>query len=244
MAAPNEYLSCGRCCTRLENVGVRLGGREILWGVNLHLHCGELTAIVGPNGAGKTTLLKVITGEVPYTGSVIFCPGGGTKRRPVIGYVPQRMDFDRDIPLSVLEFCAATLTRFPMWLGVSREMRQRIESNLDRFGVKHLLHAKMGGLSGGELQRVLLAVAMDPVPELLLLDEPVTAVDVEGMNLFYQQVSQLRKKHDLSIVLVSHDLELVERFADRIVFLNKTVVDCIEKKEASEQRACSLETEE
>jgi zinc transport system ATP-binding protein len=217
--------SCGYCCTKLVKLGVAFGQNRILEDVNLHVHCGQFTAVIGPNGAGKTTLLKAILGEVPHTGHVHFIDSAGQRPdRPLVGYVPQKLEFDATAPVSVRDLFAGAAGRRPVWLGIGHSQSSRAKEALDTVQAGHLLDRKLGQLSGGELQRVLLAMAITPVPNLLLLDEPVSGVDLAGIELFYQMVSQLRLDYHLSIILVSHDLATVAQFADRIVFLNRTVI--------------------
>jgi len=218
--------SCGLCCTKLENFGVTFGKTEILSGIDLHIHCGDLTAIVGPNGAGKSTLLKAILGEVGYTGKLYFLDSEDCQRNPVVGYVPQRLDFDLGAPISVLDLFSACLSSRPVCLGHSRRLRERASASLASVQADHLLDRCLGDLSGGELQRVLLAMALDPSPDLLLLDEPVSGIDIQGKELFYNLVSDLRQQYDLSIILVSHDWSLLSRYADRIILLDRTVQCC------------------
>ncbi|NTV90260.1 MAG: metal ABC transporter ATP-binding protein, partial [Clostridiales bacterium] len=216
---------CGACCTRIENFGVSYGSSVILENVNLHIHCGELTAIVGPNGAGKSTLLKAILGEIKHTGTMKFmsCSSSGAKE-PVIGYVPQQLDFDAGMPVSVLDFMAACGKNPPVWLKKNNKSKDRIIESLTRVSAGRLFDRRLGELSGGELQRVMLALALEPLPDILLLDEPFSGLDRKGIELFYDQVSELRKNLDLSIILISHDFDLVYRYADRVVLLDKTVV--------------------
>lgn len=216
---------CGLCSTKLENLSVTKGKLEILKGVNLEIHCGELTALIGPNGAGKSTLLKAILGEVPYRGRLSFLHGdGGLARLPRIGYVPQKLELDAGSPTSVLDLILAVRTISPVWLTKSHQARVHARSVLAKVQAEHLIDRHLGALSGGELQRVMLALALDPIPQLLLLDEPVSGVDLKGLELFYDMVAGLRKRYDMSIVLVSHDLDLVVEYADRIVCLDKTVL--------------------
>lgn len=216
---------CNLCCTKLENFGVTVGGSVLLHDVNLHIHCGELTVLIGPNGAGKTTLLRAMLGEIPHTGTLTFLDAKGLRTgRPLVGYVPQKVDFDKGAPTSVLDFYTACVSGLPIWLLQSRQVRNRVLAGLSRVQAEHLIDRKIGNLSGGELQRVLLACALDPNPDLLLLDEPVAGVDACGMELFYEMVSSLRQRYDLSIVFVSHDLVLASRYANRFVLLNKTVL--------------------
>lgn len=215
--------ACGLCCTKLKNFGVTIGKTEILRNIDLHIHCGELTALIGPNGAGKTTLLKAVLGEVGHTGELSFLDAENRRRNPVVGYVPQRLDFDLGSPISVLDLFSACLSSRPVCLGHSRRLRERALASLGSVQAERLLDRRLGDLSGGELQRVLLALALDPAPDLLLLDEPVSGIDVQGREIFYDLVSGLRQQYDLSIIMVSHDWSLLPHYADRIVFLDRTV---------------------
>lgn len=218
---------CGLCCTKIINLGVKLNRVEILRDINLHIHCGDLTAIIGPNGSGKTTLLKAVLGEIPHSGRLEFIDSKNKEKgRPLIGYVPQKLDFDGSSPMTVLDFFGAAHTNLPVWLGHSPKVRQRIGKSLAIVQAEHLINRSLGALSGGELQRVLLALALDPVPNLLLLDEPVSGIDQNGLQLFYELVSRLRRDYDLSILLVSHDLNMVKKYADRVVFLKDKIMEC------------------
>ena len=219
---------CGLCCTKITNFGISRGGTEILRNVNLHIHCGDLTAIIGPNGAGKSTLLKAILGEISHTGELQFldAKNEGTTR-PIIGYVPQKLELDSSSPTSVLDLFAAAQAKMPVWFTYTKRVRERVRESLARTQAEHLINNRLGGLSGGELQRVLLALALDPIPHLLLLDEPVSGIDQRGLELFYKTVSLLRENYDLSIILVSHDLNLVAEYADRVVFVNNKTIECV-----------------
>ena len=217
--------ACGLCCTKLEHFGVNRGKITILKDVNLHIHCGDLTALIGPNGAGKTTLLKAILNEIPHSGELKFMDAKDCRTgHPLVGYVPQRLDFDAGSPTSVLDLFVASIAKTPVWWRANHKLREKVRISLARAQAEHLLDRRLGDLSGGELQRVLLALALEPIPDLLLLDEPVSGVDQRGLELFYRLVSSLREQYDLSIILVSHDLNLVSQYADRIVFLNQTVL--------------------
>ncbi|MEI7884882.1 MAG: metal ABC transporter ATP-binding protein [Clostridia bacterium] len=216
----------GLCCTRLADFGVTIGKTKILEQVNLHVHCGELTAIIGPNGAGKSTLLKAMLGEVRATGELKYMDAlGGQSEKPLIGYVPQHLNFDTSAPTSVLDLFMACRFKFPTWVYTPKKIVEQIRASLARVKVEQLLYRRLGALSGGEIQRVLLALALDPVPDLLLLDEPVSGIDHNGLQLFYETVSDLRKNFDLSVILVSHDLDLVYQYADRVILLNKMVLE-------------------
>lgn len=216
---------CGECCTRLQGLGVSRRGVPLLEGVDLHLHCGELTAVIGENGAGKTTLIRCLLGEIAHEGEVHFLDAA--RRRPdspVIGYVPQHASFDRDAPVTVLDLFAASLASRPACLGASRSVRAQAAEGLERTGAGHLAARRLGTLSGGELQRVLLALALTPVPNILVLDEPMSGVDHSGRGKFYEMLSRLRRQYDLAVLLVSHDLAGLARFADRMVFLDRRII--------------------
>lgn len=215
----------GYCCTRIQGFSVTVGRTEILKDVNMHLHCGELTALIGPNGAGKSTLLKAILGEVKHEGTIDFAGADEINyRMPVIGYVPQKLDFDAAAPISVKNLFLSCIGKKPAWRNPSNEMNEKILGCLKRVQAEGLIDRRLGALSGGELQRVLLALALEPMPQLLLLDEPVSGVDRKGLEVFYEIVSNIRKQYDLTIILVSHDLDIVRKHADRVVLLNKTVI--------------------
>ena len=224
--APSSTPSCGGCCTRLINFGVTLNRISILEHINLHVHCGELTVLLGPNGAGKTTLFRSMLGELPYTGALHFVHAGSEERfiHPRIGYVPQKLDIDTLAPVTVLDLFAGALAHRPVWLGHSTAIRTKAFAMLSVVNAQSLLDQCLGQLSCGQLQRVLLALALTPVPDLLLLDEPVAGVDPAGIDLFYRMVSELRRTFDLSILLVSHDIPTAARFADRMLFMNRTIL--------------------
>jgi len=226
MSNPASIRSCGDCCTRLVDFGVMLGGSAVLEHINLHMHCGELTAVIGPNGAGKTTLLRAMIGDLPHSGSLRFIHRGNLESaKPLrIGYVPQKLEIDNTSPTTVIDLFAATLTRWPLWLGQRASIRRKTRENLALVGADSLLDRKLAEISIGQLQRVFLALALIPVPELLLLDEPVSGVDRAGTELFYQTVSRMRTEFDLSILLVSHDFAAAARVADRILLLNRSIL--------------------
>ncbi|MFH1798275.1 MAG: metal ABC transporter ATP-binding protein [Candidatus Omnitrophota bacterium] len=209
---------------KIENLNVSIDGNRILENVHLHTDCKEILSIVGPNGAGKTTLLKAILGDTVYSGSIQFQIKGQKNQNPKIGYVPQKLNFDYGAPVSVQDLIAASLTRSPVWCGVGAGLRKRIQAALRQFSVARLIDRAVGSLSGGELQRVLLALAMIPTPDLLLLDEPVSAVDAKGLSLFYEIVTRLKKEYDISIIMVTHDLAGIAPYADRMILLNRSVL--------------------
>lgn len=217
--------SCGLCSIQMKDINVISGEDVLLDNVNLTFHCGELTALIGKNGAGKTTLLKTLLGERHYKGKISFTDHHGTVLPvPTIGYVPQHLDFDKSMPISVMDFIAAAKGGKPVWFGKQKKMKESIRKMLEEMECGYLAERRLGALSGGELQRVLLALATDPVPDLLVLDEPVSGVDVAGLDLFYKRVTELRDQQHMAVLLVSHDLGLIRKYADKVVLLDKTVV--------------------
>ncbi|MGI6448828.1 MAG: metal ABC transporter ATP-binding protein [Desulfitobacteriia bacterium] len=210
-------------CFQIVNLSVQRGQTVILKDINLHIHNGELTALIGPNGAGKSTLFKALIGDIPFKGSFIYADSSKRESRPKIGYVPQRLEFDRASPLSVLDLFTASLTNTPVWLSPGRKIRETTREYLEIVKAGHLLPKRLGDLSGGELQRVLLALALNPIPDLLLLDEPFSAVDPSDLEVFYRLVEGLVRKYDFAAIIVSHDLALAAKYAKRMIFLNHSV---------------------
>ena len=152
---------CGHsCCLRVENVSVKIGSDRILKDVNLHVHCGEMVALIGPNGAGKSTFLKAILGEQEYDGIIAFSEPGKRSKKPRIGYVPQSPAFDPSDPLSVSDLFACCMSRRPAFLGLGTSMQDLVTECLERVHGEDLIHKRVGTLSGGELQRGLLALAL------------------------------------------------------------------------------------
>ncbi|MFA6855981.1 MAG: metal ABC transporter ATP-binding protein [Treponema sp.] len=212
------------CCTRISGLSVKAGNTQILDNVNLHLHCRELTAVVGRNGAGKSTLLKALLDVVPHTGSIIFEGENKTPtNHPRFGYVPQSLSTEQGSPVNVGDLILSCLSRYPVWFHRRKSDKEMIQGVLASVHAEGLALRRVGDLSGGEIQRVMLALAIHPVPDILLLDEPVSGVDRTGLELFYQLVSSLRKNYDTTILLVSHDLDLVARHADRVVLIERGV---------------------
>ena len=213
--------SCGHsCCLRVENVSVRIGADDILKDVNLHVHCGEMVALIGPNGAGKSTFLKAILGQREYSGVIAFSEPGQRSKKPRIGYVPQSPAFDPSDPVSVADLFACCMSRRPAFLGLGKPMRELVLECLDRVHGKDLIDKRVGTLSGGELQRVLLALALEPMPNILILDEPLSGVDIEGMENLMDMLDEIRQIYDLSILMTTHDFSLLPRYADQVVLID------------------------
>lgn len=220
----SESCATGYCCTRIQNLGVSKGNQVILHDVGFHIHCGQLTSIIGRNGAGKTTLIKSLLGEIKYTGSIRFHNHQGKNKKLRIGYVPQKLNLEENSPSTVFDLCAAFQSRQPVFLWKGKKLTRKISKQLEAFGAESLLKKRLCDLSGGELQRVLLSLAMTPIPDLLLLDEPVSGMDREGMEHFYQVLMDLKKHNDIAILMISHDFDYVKRYSDRVILLDKTVL--------------------
>ncbi|MCL4765384.1 MAG: metal ABC transporter ATP-binding protein [Hyphomicrobiaceae bacterium] len=183
-------------------------GRTILEGIDLDIGAGEIVTLIGPNGAGKTTLVRLLLGLVaPDRGTIARRPGLS------IGYVPQRFDVDRAIPMTVARFLALGGSTAP----------ERLGAVLAEVGASPVLHQQIASLSGGELQRVLLARALLRDPGLLVLDEPVRGVDYAGEADLYALIGRLRSDRGLGVLLVSHDLHIVMAQSDRVVCVNRHV---------------------
>lgn len=216
---------CGdSCCLRVQDLAVNIGADQILHDINLHVHCGELVALIGPNGAGKSTFLKAVLGQRDYDGVIAFSAPGQRERRPRIGYVPQSPTFDPGDPVSVADLFACCHSRRPAFLGLSKAMRSKVLECLERVHGEDLIDKRVGTLSGGELQRVLLALALEPLPNILILDEPLSGVDVEGMSSLMDMLDEIRRIYDLSILMTTHDFSILDKYADQVVLMDRTVL--------------------
>ena len=177
-------------------------------------------ALIGPNGAGKSTFLKAVLGQREYDGVIAFSSPGQRSRKPRIGYVPQSPAFDPGDPVSVADLFACCLSRRPAFLGLGKNQREEILECLDLVHGRDLIDKRIGTLSGGELQRVLLALALEPMPNILILDEPLSGVDVEGMETLMDMLDEIRKTCDLSILMTTHDFSMLSRYADQVVLID------------------------
>ena len=216
---------CGdSCCLRVQDLSVTIGNQRILHDINMHVHCGELVALIGPNGAGKSTFLKAVLNQRDYDGVIAFSAPGQRERKPRIGYVPQSPTFDPGDPVSVADLFACCMSRRPAFLGLSKSMRTKVLECLERVHSEDLIDKRVGTLSGGELQRVLLALALEPLPNILILDEPLSGVDVEGMSALMDMLDEIRRTYDLSILMTTHDFSTLTRYADQVVLMDGTVL--------------------
>jgi zinc transport system ATP-binding protein len=213
----------------IRNLGVELGGAQILSGVNADLARGKITALIGLNGSGKTTLLRAVLKEIPYRGEIKFhC--GHDHHQPTpqhVGYVPQKLRIDANLPLTVRDLLALALQRRPLFLGVSRRTKQQMHDMMALVGAPAaLLDRPFEKISGGEQQRVLLSLAMQPSPELLLLDEPAQGVDVTGQEQFYDLIDRLNQERGVTILIVSHDITVVSRHAHHVLCMKDGRIQC------------------
>ena len=216
-------IHCGFCCTKIKNITVEAGNKKILDNVNLHVHCGSLTVLIGKNGAGKSTLLKAILGEIKHTGTISFKNKDNDGEKIKIGYVPQKLNVENS-PMTVYDMEASYTSDFPVFLRKNKKLYNEIKKHLEEFGAETLIDSKVSRLSGGELQRVMMAIATMPYPDLLILDEPISGMDKNGKEQFYRRIDDLKKNHDLAIILVSHDFDYVKEYADKVIMLDKSVV--------------------
>lgn len=213
------------CCLRVQNLTVKIGNDTILKDINMHIHCGEMIALIGPNGAGKSTLLKAILGQQEASGIVSFAAPGQRNRKPKIGYVPQSPVFDPGDPITVADLFACCMSKRPAFVGISKAMRGKVTECLERVHGEDLICKRVGTLSGGELQRVLLALALEPLPNLLILDEPLSGVDVEGIETLMDMLDEIRHTYDLSILMTTHNFDMLEKYADQVILLDREIIN-------------------
>lgn len=193
---------------KANNVSVNIGHRRILENIELAINAREIVTVVGPNGSGKSTLLRTLIGAMkPDTGNIIQKPG------LTIGYVPQKLHIDPTLPMTVGRF-----------LNLPRKHDQStINSALERAGIPGRADDAMTALSGGQFQRALMARALLDTPDLLMLDEAAQGLDQTGVADFYKQIEDIRNQLGCGVLMVSHDLHVVMRAADRVICLNQHI---------------------
>ena len=169
-------------------------------------------------------MIKSILGQQEYSGIISFSVPGQRNRKAKIGYVPQSPAFDPGDPMSVADLFQCCISKRPAFLGLSKALRERILDCLARVHAEDLIDKRIGTLSGGELQRVLLAVALEPMPNILILDEPLSGVDVEGMEVLMDMIDEVRNTYDLSIFMTTHDFSLLDKYADQVVLMDKNIL--------------------
>lgn len=196
----------------VTDLTVRFGDEVVLKDLNLSVQKGEIAALIGPNGAGKTTLVRALLGFQSYRGRVKFFGRSLSEVLWQIGYVPQKFSFDKTFPLTVREFLAVTM---------NTKDAQKIDSVLGETGMRGKENKLIGELSGGQMQRLLIARAILNDPKILFLDEPTTGVDVEGERGFYEIIHHLNEIHGTTILMISHEINMVYRYASQVICLNR-----------------------
>lgn len=198
----------------IENLGVKFDNNEVLRGLNFFVQKGDVLAIVGPNGSGKSVLFRALLGLVPYSGKIQWAPD------LKISYVPQKFNIEKDLPLSVEEF-----------LKFKQKKREEMVNALKTVGITdehhiehHVLKQRLGWLSGGQLQRVLIAWSILDNPDVLLFDEPTAGIDVGGEETIYNLLKKLKTERGFTILLISHDLNIVYKYANNVICINKEMV--------------------
>ena len=203
---------------KVSDLSVKSASQTILENISFELKKGATLAIVGPNGAGKTMFFRTLLNLVPYTGKIEW------SNKVKIGYVPQRLSAS-DIPISVKEF-------------LSLKNHSNIEEPLKLVGLnsRDILNKTLGILSGGQLQRVLIAWAIKDKPDVLLFDEPTTGVDIDSEEVIYKMLNDLKKENEITILLISHDIHVVREFSDYMLALNKCVTFFGESKSIMDEK--------
>ena len=199
----------------VRDLTVRFAGCTALEHVSFAVEKEAIIAVIGPNGSGKTTLLKAILGLLPYQGEIRLFGKPVRQVLPQVGYVPQRFAFDSTFPLTVEEFISLTCRR-PEKLPAG--------GVLEETGMREFKGKLIGELSGGQLQRVLLAHALLHRPRILFLDEATSGIDIEGLGDFYSTIHRLNREHGVTVMMVSHDVSMVYKFTDRIICLNRDLI--------------------
>ena len=220
-----------------DQVSLTLGRTLILDHVSFSIRPGSVHALVGPNGGGKSSLIKTLLGQMPHQGRLCL---NWPAEPGVIGYVPQALEFDRGLPMTVDDFMAAMCQRRPAFMGLSPKVAPAIGEALERVGMQDKRKRRMGALSGGERQRVLLAQGLIPAPQLLVLDEPMSALDEAGAQVFERLLAHWRAS-GVTVLWIEHDLAAVKRLADRVTGLNRQVLfDGPPEQTLSPERLLSL----
>jgi zinc transport system ATP-binding protein len=202
-----------------ENVNLTLGNSRILQDINFAVRAGEIHCIIGANGGGKTSLIRSMLGQMPHSGNITI----NWHDNRVVGYVPQLLEFDKTLPVTVRDFMGMTCQNRPIFLGVARSRHSQIEEVLDRVGMVGKSKSKLGSLSGGERQRVLFAQALIPEPALLVLDEPMTGLDLHGREILERAIVEFTRAGGTA-VWINHDIAQVNEVADTLTYIDREVL--------------------
>jgi len=237
---------------KLDSVTVSMNGKTVLDDINLVIGPGVHTGIIGPNGGGKTTLLKVILGLIPPDRGTVQLFGhlnpGETSPKGMVGYVPQKCVVDPRFPVSV--FDVVMMGRYgPLGLfrRPGKKDRDVAMENLQKVEMEKFADRPIGHLSGGEQQKVFIARALCSSPQLLILDEPTTGVDVQSQDQFYRLINQLKIELGLTVIMVSHDVGMITSYIDDLVCINQRVFihgkspDVLSEKILQETYGCEVE---
>lgn len=198
----------------VENLGVKFDENEVLKGMSFFVQKGDVLAIIGPNGSGKSVLFRALLNLIPFSGEIKWM------KDPKISYVPQKLYIDKELPLSVGEF-----------MRLKSKNQDEIIKALNSVGIadeyhieKHLLGKRLGWLSSGQLQRVLIAWAVINEPDVLLFDEPTAGIDIGGEETVYNLLKKLRDTRNMTILLISHDLNIIYKYANNVICVNKEMI--------------------
>ena len=221
MNVPAPDPSTDDAILNVDGISVWLAGREVLHDVRFRIMPGEFTGLIGSNGAGKTTLFRVILGlQTSSTGSVLVGGRPLTRRNPIIGYVPQKIFLDPDMPLRARDVVALGLDghRLGVPLGWGRR-RKAVDSMLDAVDARRFADARVGNLSGGEQQRVLIAHALISRPRLLLLDEPLANLDIGAEGEVVALLARIAREQRIAVFISAHDVNPLLPVMDRLVYV-------------------------
>ena len=221
MNVPAPDPSTDDAILNVDGISVWLAGREVLHDVRFRIMPGEFTGLIGSNGAGKTTLFRVILGlQTSSTGSVLVGGRPLTRRHPIIGYVPQKIFLDPDMPLRARDVVALGLDghRLGVPLGWGRR-RKAVDSMLDAVDARRFADARVGNLSGGEQQRVLIAHALISRPRLLLLDEPLANLDIGAEGEVVALLARIAREQRIAVFISAHDVNPLLPVMDRLVYV-------------------------
>jgi len=199
----------------VKNLTVRLGERIVLNNLGFTAQEKEIVAVIGPNGSGKTTLVRAMLGLLPFKGEIKILGKSPRQILGEVGYVPQRFDFDRTFPITVGEFLS---------LSLKKEKTSRIDEVLKKVGMLPYKNRMLGTLSGGQLQRILIGNAIIHRPKILFLDEAISGIDIEGVKDFYSTVQSMKEEYKMTIMMISHEINIVYKFADTILCLNRDLL--------------------
>ncbi|WP_197271544.1 metal ABC transporter ATP-binding protein [Oceanivirga miroungae] len=210
----------------VKNLSLNISNNQILENISLNFEKGKIHAIIGPNGGGKTSFLKCLLGQMPYKGEILF----KYEDKDKIGYVPQTLDFEKTLPITITDFLSMCYSKKPAFLSPNLKKKELFNEILEEVGLKHKEKRLLGNLSGGELKRLLLAQAINPRPNLLILDEPFAGVDTVGEQYFLNTIKNLRDE-GITIIWIHHNIKVAREYADTITCIKKDLKFQVNKDE-------------